>query len=45
MSLYTGDRERAGRLHDGARVFENIFDRGANFVGGNAHDFIHELLA
>ena len=38
------DRERAGRLHQRARVVEHVLDRRADLVVGDAHDFIDERL-
>jgi hypothetical protein len=36
-------RERTGRLHDRARVFENVLDGGANLVGSDQYDFVDIL--
>ena len=36
--------KRAGRLGDGARVLEDVLDRGADLVGGHQQDLIDVLL-
>ena len=38
------DRERAGRLRDGARVLEDVLDGGADLVGGHEQDLVDVLL-
>jgi hypothetical protein len=35
--------ERAGRLHDRARVVEDVLDGGAHFVVRDADDFVHRF--
>ena len=42
--LQPGDGQRAGRLHDAARVVEDVLDRRADLVVGHAHHFVHRLL-
>ena len=36
-------RERAGRLRDRTRIFEQVLDRGAGFVGVDEHDLVDVL--
>ena len=38
-------RQRTGGLDDGARVFEDVLDAGADFVGVDQHDFVDVLAA
>ena len=42
--LQSGDRQRAGRLHDAAGVVEHVLDRGANLVVRHPHDLVDRLL-
>ena len=39
-----GDRQRAGRLHDRARVVEDVLDRRADLVVRDAHDLVDGRL-
>ncbi len=41
--LHASDRERAGGLHDRARVVEDVLDRRADLVVGHAQHFVHGL--
>jgi hypothetical protein len=43
--LGAGHRQRAGRFEDGAGIFEDVLDRGADGVGIDQHHLIHVLLA
>jgi hypothetical protein len=43
--LGAGHRQRAGRFEDGARVLEDVLDRGADGVGIDQHHLVHVLLA
>ena len=43
--LMPGDRERARGFDDRARVFEDVLDAGADFVGVHQHDFVDVLAA
>ena len=41
--LDAGDRQRAGRLEDRARVLEHVLQRGARGVGVDQHHFVDEF--
>ncbi len=41
----TGQGEGAGWFDDGARVFEDVFDRGADFVGGDFDYVVDDFAA
>ena len=43
--LDTSHAERTGRFGDGAGVFKDILDGGADFVGGDGDHLIHIVLA
>jgi hypothetical protein len=40
-----GDRQRTRRLDDAARVDKDVFDGGADRVGVDRHEFVHQLAA
>ena len=44
VRLQAGERQRAGRLHDRARVVEDVLDRGADLVVVDADDLVHRRL-
>src|SRR3569623_1457978 len=43
VALHARDRQRAGRLGDGARVVEDVFDGGADLVGADQYHLVHAL--
>ena len=43
--LQPGQAERAGRLGDGARVVEDVLDRGADLVCIDGDDLVQQLAA
>ena len=43
--LDAGDRQRAGRLEDRARVLEHVLERGADRVGVDQHHVVDQLAA
>ena len=41
--FHAGDGKCTGRLHDRARIVENVLDGGTDFVSRHANNIIHAL--
>ena len=44
-ALHAGDGEGAGRLHQRARLVEDVLDRGGHLVDADQHDLVEQLAA